>query len=111
MTRIWSAELAAQCGPTSEGGNCVCGSVDKRGSCGTNTITGPTFGPNALRRNTWVHLAAVYDPTGGATDGQMFGEGSSVRDQYIFYINGAPYYNNAFASFLPNRGRTGVFGP
>ena len=82
--------------------------MDKRGGCGTNTITGPTFGPNALRRNTWVHLAAVYDPTGGATDGQMFGEGSSVRNQYIFYINGAPYYNNAFASFLPNRMNGGI---
>jgi len=38
----------------------------------------------------------VYDQTGGV-------ESDSPREQYILYINGQPYYNDQFISFMPNR--------
>ena len=103
MTRIWSQELAEQCTPpdgSPDGAPCICGNVPGQPNagqnCGLNTIEGPTTGPNSVSRNQWVHLAAVYDQTGGS--GQ-----DDPRQQYILYINGDPYYNDGFASFMPNR--------
>ncbi len=102
MTRIWSEEVAQQCAPDDDGEPCKCGNIGSYGggdqgrNCGLMGITGPSEGAGSVQRNTWVHLAAVYDQTGGV-------ESDSPREQYILYINGQPYYNDQFISFMPNR--------
>ena len=102
MTRIWSEEVAQQCAPDNDGEPCKCGNIGSYGggdqgrNCGLMGITGPSEGAGSVQRNTWVHLAAVYDQTGGV-------ESDSPREQYILYINGQPYYNDQFISFMPNR--------
>ena len=72
-------------------------------------LYGPATGPNAVRRNQWVHLAAVYDSTGGPD--------ADPTKQLILYVNGDPYYNTESQlssnankpgfltgeSFMPNR--------
>jgi hypothetical protein len=96
LTRIYSAEIAAECAPTNHGERCTCGDTTSTSNCGSMNVYGPDAGPDAVTPNSWVHLAATYDETGGA-------DSDNPRSQLILYINGNPYYNDSFNRFLPNR--------
>jgi hypothetical protein len=58
-TRLYSQEVARECAPTVEGGNCACGAVDGTNNCGSDNVFGPSdpSDPNSVHTNQWVHLA------------------------------------------------------